>query len=286
MFMKRISGCLVGLWSPSSRRRGGAPAVALALLAALAAPAHGEGERKEPRSDRAAPEVIDIKSQAEAYRVLVDDSGGFYVVPAKAGNLDGLVFFGDGKTMYQQRVIGGGSDGSGAVDFALWAPRAVDLQQASLSVAADGTGQALCNRNHPTKLKPASPAETTRVLTKAVFRAPLWQRQAKFLARDDSGVYFYVDVLRDGGKGHRVYVGAKGAMKAMPMTTLVDDAAGQIYGTKRGELRIVANAGEKATWRKGKKVEQLTVLEPFDNRYLIYRELGIYGQLGTLCDDE
>ena len=70
------------------------------------------------------------------------------------------------------------------------------------------------------------------------------------------------------------------------MTTLVDDAAGQIYGTKRGELRIVANTGDKATWRKGKKVEELVVLEPSDNLYLIYRELGIYGQLGSICDDE
>jgi hypothetical protein len=231
------------------------------------------------------PDVLDVKSQAKDYKVLTSEAGQFYVIPAKAG-LDGMVFFGDGKTMYQQLVIGGGSSGDGSMDFAIWAPRAVGLQQGGLDIKADGSGIASCNRDHPTKLVPASPGETTRVLTKAVFRAPLWKRQSKFLARDDTGIYFFVDVLRESGKGHRVYVGQKGQMKAMPMTTLVDDAAGQIYGTKRGELRIVANAGEKATWRKGKKVEQLTVLDPSDNRYLIYRELGIYGQLGTICDDE
>ncbi|MEZ4358585.1 MAG: hypothetical protein R3B48_00280 [Kofleriaceae bacterium] len=255
------------------------------LLLAATTPAWAQAARKPVRA-KVDEEIIDIKANAEDYRVLVDEADHFYVLPAKSGDISGMVFFGDGKTMYQQRVIGGGSNGAGAVDFSLWAPRVIDLPQASLSVAADGTGEALCNRNHPTKLTPASPAESARVLTKAVFRKPLWKRQAKFLARDDQGTYFYVDVLREGGKGHRVYVGQKGAMKAMPMTTLVDDAGGQIYGTKRGELRIVANEGEKPTWRKGKKIEQLTVLEPYANRYLIYRELGIYGQLGSLCDDE
>lgn len=280
--MQRITSLAVGLSIVLS-------SVLMASLA-LAQPSAGDtagaGDAGDAKATKKAdPEVLDIKSQAKDYKVLTSEAGQFYVYPSKAG-LDGMVFFGDGKTMYQQRVVGGGSSGDGSMDFSIWAPRAVGLQQGGLDIKADGSGVASCNADHPTKLVPASPAETTRVLTKAVFRAPLWKRQSKFLARDDTGIYFFVDVLREGGKGHRVYVGSKGQMKAMPMTTLVDDAAGQIYGTKRGELRIVANAGEKATWRKGKKVEQLTVLDPSDNRYLIYRELGIYGQLGTLCDDE
>lgn len=277
--MQRITSLAVGL------------AISMMAGAALAqgAPAGGaKGGAKEAAED--APKdsdgnAVDIKSQAKNFLVLTSETGQFYVVPTNWDQNE-LVFFGDGKTMYQQRVIGGGSSGDGAMDFAVWAPRAVGLQQGGLDVKPDGSGTAHCNAKHPTKLTPASPGETTRVLTKATFKAPLWKRQSKFLARDDSGIYFFVDVLRDTGKGHRVYVGPKGAMKPMPMTTLVDDAAGQIYGTKRGELRIVANAGEKATWRKGKKIEQLTVLDPSDNLYLIYRELGIYGQLGTICDDE
>jgi hypothetical protein len=31
---------------------------------------------------------------------------------------------------------------------------------------------------------------------------------------------------------------------------------------------------------------ELTVVDTYDNRYLIYRELGIYGQLGAVCDDQ
>ncbi len=269
--MQRITSFAVGL---------------MLLLAAQTAMAQGAPKESAKEAGKNGDgEVIDIKSQAKNFKVLTSEAGQFYVVPATP-DINGMVFFGDGKTMYQQRVIGGGTSGDGSMDFSLWAPRAIGLQQGGLDVKADGSGLAHCNVDHPTKLVPASPADTNRVLTKATFRAPLWKRQSKFLARDDNGIYFFVDVLREGGKGHRVYVGAKGQMKAMPMTTLVDDAAGQIYGTKRGELRIVANAGEKATWRKGKKSEQLVVLDPFENRYLIYRELGIYGQLGTLCDDE
>jgi hypothetical protein len=273
--MQRITSLAVGL--------------AISFSASLAlAQSEPKGDPKAAKDEDAPKDEdgkpVDIKAQAQNFRVLTNEAGQFYVVPTQWDQNE-LLFFGDGKTMYQQRVIGGGTS-DGAMDFAVWAPRAVGLQQGGLDVKADGSGVAHCNADHPTKLVPATPAETTRVLTKATFKAPLWKRQSKFLARDDSGTYFFVDVLREGGKGHRVYVGAKGSMKAMPMTTLVDDAAGQIYGTKRGELRIVANAGEKATWRKGKKVEQLTVLDPADNRYLIYRELGIYGQLGTICDDE
>jgi hypothetical protein len=262
-------------------------AVCLGTLFAIAALAMAQGAPPSPNSGdaAAADPPLDIKSQANDFRVFTNDSGKFYVVPSTAKNSDGQVFYGDGKVMYQQVIIGS-SSGDGAMDFSMWAPRVIGMQQAGLRIAADGSAQADCVADHPTKLTPATPAEAARVLGKASFRPPLWKRRAKFLARDDNGIYFYVDILRESGKGHRVFVGSKGAMKAMPMTTLVDDAAGQIYGTKRGELRIVANTGEKATWRKGKKVSDLTVLEPSDNRYLIYRELGIYGQLGTLCDDE
>jgi len=45
------------------------------------------------------------------------------------------------------------------------------------------------------------------------------------------------------------------------------------------------NAG-KAYWKKGQTRNELVMLELLPNRYLIYRELGIYGQLGIVCDDQ
>jgi hypothetical protein len=63
------------------------------------------------------------------------------------------------------------------------------------------------------------------------------------------------------------------------------DSAGEIYATKSGDLKIVTegNTG-KAYWKKGQTKNELIVLELLPNRYLIYRELGIYGQLGVVCD--
>ena len=68
-------------------------------------------------------------------------------------------------------------------------------------------------------------------------------------------------------------------------TSLASDSAGEIFATKAGRLKIITAKDGKAYWIKGGQKTELTVVEPVDNRYLIYRELGIYGQLGTVCDD-
>ena len=123
---------------------------------------------------------------------------------------------------------------------------------------------------------------------KATFLPPFWERIAKFLARDDDGVYYFVDMLREeaGGNGYRVFIGQKGSMKEQAMTNVVADSGGEIYATKSGNLKIIADKkAETAFWIKGGKKTELTVLAPLENRYLIYRGLGIYGQLGVVCDD-
>ena len=61
-------------------------------------------------------------------------------------------------------------------------------------------------------------------------------------------------------------------MKEMPMTNVVSDSAGQIFATKRGELRIIAASQGKIQWRKGGQQTELVRLEPSENRYLVYRE--------------
>jgi hypothetical protein len=73
-------------------------------------------------------------------------------------------------------------------------------------------------------------------------------------------------------------------MKEIAMTNVVSDSAGEIFVTRTGQLKIVHDDG-KAFWIKGGKKTELTMLEPIENRYLIYRDLGIYGPLGAVCDD-
>src|SRR4029077_10997904 len=85
-------------------------------------------------------------------------------------------------------------------------------------------------------LKQLNADEARTVIQHATFLPPLWQRQAHLLARDDDGVYYYIDELREeyGGNGFRVFVGQKGAMKELAMTNVVADSAGEIYATKTG----------------------------------------------------
>ena len=54
---------------------------------------------------------------------------------------------------------------------------------------------------------------------------------------------------------------------------------------QRGELRIVTDNDKTGFWVRGRKKTTLKLLDLADNRYLIYRELGIYGFIGTACED-
>ena len=93
--------------------------------------------------------------------------------------------------------------------------------------------------------------------------------------------------MRDdyGGKSHRIFAGPKGGLKELPMVNVVSDSVGEIYATKRGELRFVTS-NSSATWIKGATKTSLTRIPIEDNVGLIYGDLGVYeGSLGTPCDD-
>ena len=236
------------------------------------------------------PKPIDAKKVADKLEVYRDDAGMYYVSPklgAFADDKEQWVFFGDGKAMYQQRIVGYGSDGKG-IDWSVWSPRVKGMQQAGLNLQA-AKPYAQCTQKDKKPLTQLTVDEAKAFFARATFLPPLWQRQAHFLARDDDGTYFFVDRYQDdyGGKGFRVFSGQKGAMKELAMTNVVSDSAGEIYATKSGDLKIVTE-GEagKAYWKKGATKNELIVLDLFANRYLIYRELGIYGQLGIVCDDQ
>ena len=132
-----------------------------------------------------------------------------------------------------------------------------------------------------------SDADSKKILDTASFRKVFWKRGAQALARDDSGNYYFVDRMRDeyGGKGHRIFAGPKGGLKELPMTNVVSDSVGEIYATRKGELRFVTDRS-KAMWIKGTAKTELTIIPIEDNIGLIYGDLGVYdGSLGTPCDD-
>jgi hypothetical protein len=110
------------------------------------------------------------------------------------------------------------------------------------------------------------------------------------LARDQKGIYYYVDALRESDYGLRLYVGRQGAMKLLKLKELVSDSEGDIFFTARGKLRIDGDyyaRSRRATWIRGKRREELLVLPPGQNLELIYKKLGVYKgvRFGTPCDD-
>jgi hypothetical protein len=262
-------------------------ALLLFTLFALPSPVRGD-----PAADPKKPKAIDVKPVLGKLLAWRDEVGNYYVTPApdSFSELDEAgtwVFYGDGKTMYQQRIFGSGAEPGGLTNFFMWSPRAkrngaaIEVHAGKLTVEC--TQEAKDNR----VLNELKADEAKTFFAKATFLPPLWQRQAHFLARDDDATYYYVDQVRDelGGNGYRVYVGMKGAMKEMSMINIASDSAGEIFATKSGQLKIVAGSDGKAYWIKGGKKVELTVLEPSDNHYLIYRELGLYGKLGAVCED-
>ncbi len=246
---------------------------------ALAAAAHADP-----------PKPIDMTGAGATVQVLRDDTGKLYVVPTAAKSGDearALTFYGDGKTMYQQRVVMFSTTSGDAV-ITMWAPRVRNLRSGTLEVKA-GAANLICEmqqRKYVRKpLALVGDDEAKHLLASATFLPPLWERRIWFFGRAGS-TYYLVDVRRDenGGGGHRLFVGPKGRLRPVAITDVANDAAGRLITTKAGVLDIKPDAA--ALWKAGKKTVEVARLQPEENSYLIYRELGVYGQLGTICEDQ
>jgi hypothetical protein len=235
------------------------------------------------------PKPVDIKDMKAKAVVLQDAQGGTYVV-FRAD--EPKVFFGpNAKTLYEQVIIGSGSDGEGGWEFSTWAPRVPEGSHlGEVSHKKDGTYEKSCRGKDDLKLTEVSGEKAKVVLDKAAFVTMGIIRVPHLLARDDSGVYYYVDRLAKvyGGKGYRVFVGRKGAMKQMPLTDVASDSAGDVFSTKSGDLRLVRNSEsnkETTTWVKGEKRTELVFLDTDLNSVVIFKDLGVYSFLGTICDN-
>jgi hypothetical protein len=232
-----------------------------------------------------APKPVDIKAQKAKPIVLADAQGGTYVV--FRGD-DPKLFFGpSAKAVYEQVIIGSSSSGDD-FDFTTWAPR--------LPGRYGGFGEKdkvytrSCDGKDDAILTELTGDKARAILDKTAFLTMGTVHVAHLLARDDSGVYYYVDRFAKtyGGKGYRVFVGKKGAMKQMPLTDVASDSAGDVFSTKTGDLRLVRNSDsnkETMTWVRGEKRTELVFLDVDLNSAVIYKDLGIYTFLGTLCDN-
>jgi hypothetical protein len=238
------------------------------------------------------PEKVDLAPALDKLDVYRDDLGTYYVLPKdgayeKTEEANQWIFYGDAKTMYRQRVLSASSGGTPkSRRWMLWGPRAIAMVGGYLEL---GDKPTISCRHHdkgaPTPLVQLSADEARSVLAKAKVFGVMHQRNSHLLARDDEGTYYYVDELRSeyGGNGYRVFAGLKGAMKELPVTNIVRDSAGEIFGTKSGLIKVVKD-GNVYWIKNGKKIE-LTSVDVQKDHYLIYRELGIYASLGAVCED-
>lgn len=134
--------------------------------------------------------------------------------------------------------------------------------------------------------------EASRELLRKAAYAPNPQKYVPHaLLRDSRGNYYYVDrgFQPSEAKSFRVFIGPRGDLKPQKMTNVVSDSEGEIFSTKKGELRLVIDRAQSPQWiENSKKSIELRVVPVTENLPLIYNELGVYTgeRLGTPCDDQ
>ena len=239
-------------------------------------------------ADDPKPKAIDVKAIRDKLLLFEDTQGGTYVV---LPGPDGRLFYGTNtKVVYEQIVVTKGTDGDGW-SFGVYAPRLSGITPAIVQRRKDTSAfERWCDQaSMPLKLVPADRAKP--MLEKLQFMTNAMIRRPQFFARDDAGVYYYVDQLAKayGGEGYRVFSGKKGAMKLLPLTDVAHDTGGDVFSTKSGDVRFVVDANDHskntAYWIKGDKKHELTILDPDTNSRVIFKDLGIYTFLGTVCDE-
>jgi len=237
---------------------------------------------------------LDVKDAAGKINAFKDATGKIYIIPKptvdkQADLVSQWTFYGDGKTMYQQRIIGS-SLAEQVQSLQIWSPRVRGLPAALLYVRPDGADISCKMKGAKYEHRPLtqlSEDQANKLLETAKFFPPFFEHQSYFFGRGESTTYYLVDQLRPefGGAGYRLWIGRKGQMKSMTITDFADDTAGSLIVTKTGELKIERKGGP-ATWKQGAKAITITRLNPSVNGYLIFRELGVYAQLGTVCEDQ
>lgn len=248
-------------------------------------------------ADAPKPKAVDISAYKDKLIVLTDAAGGTYAVYRDPTRESSQVFYGEGTTLYRQIVVGASSDGE-AWDLATYSPRVSRSLRGSVMRAQDGTYKKFCADNEPdelTDLTLLGDEAAKKVIAKSKFVSSATLYTPYGFARDEKGVYYYVDQLSKeyGGKGYRLWVGKKGRMKQIALADVSDDSEGAVFSTKTGDLHFgieraagTEETSTEATWVRGEKTTKLKPLDPYNNTWLIHSELGIYKFMGTLCEDQ
>ena len=212
--------------------------------------------------------------------VLEDDKKRIVVFdPDGRGGPEDKIYLGDEKTLRHLRW-GGQSRWT-------WDPHS---KSSSASFERTKTGWEVKCRKKKIDFQAVSPQRRESILKNAKREESLWKREEFSLARDNRGIYYYVDrfVAEHGGKNFRVFKGPRGQLEETKLVYIVDDSDGMIFATQRGKLRLVIGSKQmqEAVWIEGKTRHKLVVLPLYSNVDLIYTGLGIYDSdlMGTVCE--
>jgi len=211
------------------------------------------------------------------------DGKGRYVAYV-FGNTD-VFYAGDGKSFYAQRLVGTGSEGMDKLDFFFWEPRAHAPAESAFNV---NEGKALLTCGQKTvPFMPLPPEKAAALSKQARWFKPRWQRRGYAIARDEEGVYYYVDHLREPEENtdFQLYIGEAGALVPVDTRVVANDRDGDIFGTPDGKLRLSYQPME-AEWSQRGTKHKLKLFDISDMARDVYTKLGVYKgeNLGTPCD--
>lgn len=226
------------------------------------------------------------------------DGKGHYVVVTPEEQKGHQMFYGDGKMFAQVPRTPWGLSGTDFLeprffnkganpdfrgqDFRVFSAVELDAEKKTCAVRCG---------ERTTPLTLVEPEKAEKMLTSAKFEKNPQKYVPYALLRDTQGAYYLVEkgFHPEDEKSFRVHVGPKGGLKLQQMKDIVSDSEGQIFSTKKGELRLVVDRSQSPVWIEGaKKKVELRVVPITENLPMIYNELGVYSgaRLGTPCDDQ
>jgi hypothetical protein len=243
-------------------------------------------------------ENLGEKMLMEATSVCTDGKGHYMVSAPQEGENYPVLYYGDGKTFVEVPRPGPYGSANSFLDPRFFNKdanpnfRGIDYRVVS-NVDLDKKERSCSLRCGEKKipLTLMDGAEAAEMLRKATYEQNPQQYAPHALLRDTKGNYYFVDrgFHPSQQKSYRVFIGQRGNLKPQKMTNVVSDSEGEIFSTKKGELRLVLDRDKSSMWIENtRKQFELRPVPVQENLPLIYNDLGVYEgvRLGTPCDDQ
>ncbi len=198
------------------------------------------------------------------------DGKGHFFVFAPADNATGALFYGDGKSYYEQRIIGSSRNGE---DFGMtfWDPRIMAGAKRSFD-RRQGVYTLTC-KDQTIALKKVPRPE-------GPFFKAHWRRRLVALAMDEAANYYLIDESRDDPGNFNLYVGKKGRLDYIPVDDAPRSDNSRSFVTDRGIL-VITDDPRGASFGEHK----LNLLDVETQAGFVYTKLGVYNEpLMTACD--